>query len=299
MGSAVDRRRASALPLPSGVRTARPALRRRLEAVFWYAVLTAIALVTMLPFVWILLTSLKGPLDAIYSVPPQFIPRDVTFANYVRVWNLLPVANFLANSVIASVATVTLNLLITSLAAYPFAKMQFRGRDAIFYLLLATFVVPPQLTFIPSFVLAVNFFHYYDTLLAVILPSLATVFNIFLLRQAFRTVPNDLLDAARMDGAGELRIWWQVVMPVIRPSLATAAIFTFVTSWNDFFWPSLMLHTRERMTLPVGLVALQGAFASDLRGVAAGVVITVIPILIVFVILQRQFVRGLTGAVKG
>jgi putative chitobiose transport system permease protein len=291
--------RASALHLQPVASTTRPALRRRLEVLFWYGVLTAIALVTMLPFVWILLTSLKGPHDAIYSVPPQFIPHDLTLANYLRVWNLLPVANFLANSVIASVATVCLNLLITSLAAYPFAKMRFPGRDVIFYLLLATFVVPPQLTFIPSFVLAVNFFHYYDTLLAVILPSLATVFNIFLLRQAFRTVPNDLLDAARMDGAGELRIWWQVVMPVIRPSLATAAIFTFVNSWNDFFWPSLMLHTRERMTLPVGLVALQGAFASDLRGVAAGVVITVIPILIVFVILQRQFVRGLTGAVKG
>jgi putative chitobiose transport system permease protein len=299
MARAAGRASAGGLPLPSAAAAARPALRRRLEAVFWYGVLTAIALVTMLPFVWIFLTSIKGPLDSIYSVPPQFIPHDPTLANFTRVWNLLPVANFLANSIIASVATVTLNLLITSLAAYPFAKMRFPGRDIIFYLLLATFVVPPQLTFIPSFVLAVNFFHYYDTLLAVILPSLATVFNIFLLRQAFRTVPNDLLDAARMDGAGELRIWWQVVMPVIRPSLATAAIFTFVNSWNDFFWPSLMLHTRERMTLPVGLVALQGAFASDLRGVAAGVVITVIPILIVFVILQRQFVRGLTGAVKG
>jgi len=169
----------------------------------------------------------------------------------------------------------------------------------IFYLLLATFIVPPQLTSIPSFVLAVNVFHYYDTLLALIFPSLATVFNIFLLRQAFKTVPNDLIDAAKIDGASELRIWWNIVMPVIRPSLATAAIFTFVNSWNDFFWPSLMLHTRENMTLPVGLVALQGMFASDLRGVAAGVVMTVIPILIFFVALQRQFIRGLSGAVKG
>jgi putative chitobiose transport system permease protein len=270
-----------------------------LENAFWYAVLCAIASVTVVPFLWVLLTSLKGPRDAIYSVPPQFIPHDLTFANYVRVWNLLPMASFFINSVVVAVATVSLNLLFTSLAAYPFAKMTFPGRDLIFYLLLATFVVPPQLTFIPSFILAVNVFHYYDTILALIFPSLATVFNIFLLRQAFKTVPNDLIDAARMDGASELRIWWQVVMPIIRPSLATAAIFTFVNSWNDFFWPSLMLHTRQHMTLPVGLVALQGAFASDLRGVAAGVVMTIIPILIVFVTLQRQFVRGLTGAVKG
>lgn len=272
---------------------------RAAETIFWYAVLLSMAGVTVLPFLWILVTSFKGPRDAIVSVPPQFIPTDPTFDNYLRVWNQLPVARFFINSVIVAVTTTALNLLVTSLAAYPLAKMRFRGRDAIFYLLLATFIVPAQLTYIPSFVLAVNVFRYYDTILALIFPSLATVFNIFLLRQAFRSVPNDLLDAARMDGASELRIWWQIVMPVIRPTLATVAIFTFVVSWNDFLWPSLMLHTRDNMTLPVGLVALQGMFASDFRGVAAGVVMTVIPILIFFVVLQRQFVRGLTGAVKG
>src|SRR5579859_4488640 len=270
-----------------------------LENLFWYVVLSLIASITILPFVWVLLTSLKGPLDAVYSVPPQFIPHDRTLANYIRVWTQLPVANFFVNSVVVAVATVVLNVLFTSLAAYPFAKMRFPGRDLIFYLLLATFIVPPQLTFIPSFILAVNVFHYYNTLFALIFPSLATVFNIFLLRQAFKAVPNDLIDAARIDGANELRIWWGVVLPVIRPSLATAAIFTFVNSWNDFFWPSLMLKTRQNMTLPVGLVALQGAFSSDTRAVAAGVVLTVIPILIVFITLQRQFVRGLSGAVKG
>jgi putative chitobiose transport system permease protein len=148
-------------------------------------------------------------------------------------------------------------------------------------------------------VLAVKVFHYYDTLLALIFPGLATVFNIFLLRQAFKTVPDDLIDAGRIDGAGDFRIWWHIAMPIVRPSLATVAIITFVNQWNDFFWPSLMLHTRERMTLQVGLVALQGMFASDTRGVAAGVVMTVVPILIFFVTLQKQFVRGLTGAVKG
>jgi putative chitobiose transport system permease protein len=273
--------------------------RRLLENALWYVVLGFVAVVTALPFVWVFFTSLKGPHDAIYSVPPQFIPQDPTFDNYLRVWNQLPVARFFINSVVVGVFTTALNLLFTSLAAYPLAKMNFRGRDLIFYLLLATFIVPPQLTSIPSFVLAVNVFRYYDTLLALILPSMATVFNIFLLRQAFKSVPNDLIDAAKLDGASELRTWWSVVTPVIRPSLATAAIFTFVNSWNDFFWPSLMLHTRENMTLPVGLVALQGMFASDLRGVAAGVVVTVVPIILFFVTLQRQFVRGLTGAVKG
>ncbi len=278
---------------------ARASRRKALETIFWYLVLLLVAVVTVFPFVWIFFTSFKGPLDAIYSVPPQLFPHDFTLANYLRVWNNLPVAQFFINSVIVAVVTVVLNILITSLAAYPFAKMKFAGRDAIFYLLLATFIIPPQLTYIPSFVLAVNVFHYYDSILALIFPSLATVFNIFLVRQAFKTVPDDLIDAGRIDGANELRIWWSVVVPVIRPSLATAAIFTFVNSWNDFFWPSIMLPTIQNKTLPVGLVALQGAFASDSRAVAAGVVMTVIPILIVFVALQRQFVRGLTGAVKG
>ena len=274
-------------------------LRHLLENIFWYIVLCLIAVLTVFPFVWVFFTSFKGPNDAIYSIPPQLIPHDPTFANYIRVWNQLPMANFFVNSILVAAVTVTLNVLFTALAAYPFAKMNFPGRDVIFYLLLATFIVPPQLTYIPSFVLAVNVFHFYDTLLALIFPSLATVFNIFLLRQAFKTVPNDLIDAARIDGASELRIWWSILMPIVRPSLATVAIITFVNSWNDFFWPSLMLHTREKMTLQVGLVALQGMFASDTRGIAAGVVMTVIPILILFVALQRQFVRGLTGAVKG
>jgi len=269
------------------------------RTVFWYAVLILISLVTVVPFLWIFLTSFKGPLDQIVSVPPQLIPHDPTFDNYVRVWNQLPVGRFFLNSILVAVCTVGLNVLVCSLAAYPLAKMKFRGRDLIFYLLLATIIVPVQLTYIPSFVLAVKVFKYYDTLRAVILPNLASAFNIFLLRQAFRSVPNDLLDAGRIDGASELRIWWGIVLPVVRPSLATVAIFTFVNSWNDFFWPSLMLHTREQMTLPVGLMALQGMFTSDFRGIAAGVTMVVVPILIFFIALQRQFIRGLTGAVKG
>ncbi len=284
----------------SGERDRASARRRKaLHTAFWYAVLFLISLVTVVPFLWIFLTSFKGPLDQIVSVPPQLIPHDPTFANYIRVWNQLPVGRFFVNSIFVAVSTVGLNVLICSLAAYPLAKMKFRGRELLFYLLLATIIVPVQLTYIPSFVLAVKVFKYYDTLRAAVLPNLASAFNIFLLRQAFRSVPNDLLDAGRIDGASDLRIWWSIMMPVVRPSLATVAIFTFVASWNDFFWPSLMLHTRERMTLPVGLMALQGMFTSDFRGIAAGVTMVVIPILIFFVVLQRQFVRGLTGALKG
>jgi putative chitobiose transport system permease protein len=274
-------------------------LRKRLTDAGWYVLLLGMTVITVFPFAWMLLTSLKGPNDPIFSVPPEILPGDPTLANYAKVLDTLPVPAFFANSIIVSVSVTVLSVLVSALAAYPLAKMRFKGREAIFYLLLATLIVPVQLTYIPSFVLAVNVFHYYDTLAALVFPTLASAFNIFLMRQAFKGVPNDLIDAARIDGASELRVWWNVLMPVVRPSLAAVAIFTFVTSWNDFLWPSLMLHTRDNMTLPVGLAALQGLFSSDFRSIAAGVTLTVLPILFFFMLLQRQFVRGLSGAVKG
>jgi putative chitobiose transport system permease protein len=293
-----------ALVEPDAVVAGRAARRRRrrrqlLGNAAWYLVLTLLAVITVFPFLWMLLTSLKGPLDPIASVPPQLIPGHPTLANYEKVLASLPILRFFFNSITVAVVVCVLNVLVSAMAAYPLAKMRFFGRDAIFYLLLATLIVPAQLTYIPSFVLAVNTFHYYDTLPAVILPSLASAFNIFLMRQAFRGVPNDLIDAARVDGAGEWRVWWQILLPIVRPSMAAVAIFTFVTSWNDFLWPSLMLHTRDGMTLPVGLAALQGFFSSDFRSIAAGVTMTVIPILLFFIVVQRHFVRGLAGAVKG
>ncbi len=284
---------------PAAVLTVRRQRRKLMDSIGWYILLILIAAVTIYPFLWVFFTSFKGVNDPIYSVPPQLIPHDFTLDNYVRVWNQLPIPSFFMNSILVSGSTVIFNLLVTGLAAYPLAKMKFKGRNVIFYLILATFAVPPQLTSIPSYVLAVKVFKYYDSIFALIFPGLATAFNIFMLRQAFMSVPDDLIEAAKIDGASELRVWWNILIPVIRPTLATAAIFTFVNQWNDFFWPSLMLHTRTRMTLQVGLVALQGMFASDARGVAAGVTMTIIPILIFFITLQKYFVRGLGGAVKG
>jgi putative chitobiose transport system permease protein len=273
--------------------------RHLLENIFWYFVLTLVAVITVFPFVWVLFTSFKGPTDPIFSVPPQLIPRNPTFENYLRVWRLLPVARFYLNSIVVTVSVVVVNILFTSAAAYPLAKMKFKGRDAIFFMLLATYIVPPVLTAIPSYVLAVNVFKYYDKLPSVVFPYLAGILSIFLMRQAFMSVPDDLLDAGRMDGASEFRVWWSIMLPVVRPSLATVAIITFVEQWNNFFWPSLMLQTMEHKTLQVGLVALQGAFLNDQRGIAAGVVMTVVPMILFFAALQKHFVRGLTGAVKG
>ncbi len=273
--------------------------RRVGEPIFWYVVLLLIAVVTVFPFAWILLTSLKGPtrpalLDAAAVHPPEPDARQLRAASSTR-------CRSRRSSRTASwwpSRRRRVNVLVATLAAYPLATMQFRGRDPIFYLLLATLIVPVQLTFIPSYLMA-QFFGYYDSLPALILPALVSAFNIFLMRQAFRGVPNELIDAARVDGAREWRIWWQILVPLVRPSIAAVAIFTFVTSWNDFFWPSLMLPTVANKTLPVGLVALQGFFSSDFRSIAAGVTMTVVPILIFFIFVQRYFVRGLAGAVKG
>ncbi len=272
--------------------------RQPVKTLAWYIVLILISIVTVFPFLWILLTSIKGPTDLLFSTPPQFLPASPTLATYGKVLDALPIPKFFLNSIVASTATTVLNVLIASLAAYPLAKMRFRFREPIFYLLLATLIVPLQLTFIPSYLLS-RFFGYYDSLPAIIWPGLASAFNIFLMRQAFKGVPNELIDAARVDGARDWRIWWQIAMPLVRPTLATVAIFTFVTSWNDFLWPSLMLPTMTNKTLPVGLAALQSYFSSDFRSIAAGVTMTVVPILIFFIALQRYFVRGLSGAVKG
>ena len=248
------------------------------------------AVITVFPFAWMFLTSIKGPADAITSVPPQFLPNDPTLAAYARVWDTLPIANYFLNSTTVAIATGLLNMLVAAMAAYPLAKMRFAGREFVFYLLLATLIVPAQLTYIPSFILAVNVFHYYDSLPALIFPSIVSAFNIFLLRQAFRGVPDELVDAARVDGAGEWRIWWSILLPIIRPSLAAVAIFTFVTSWNDFLWPSLMLHTPKGMTLPVGLAALQGFFSSDFDRAASH---DDVPILLFFIVVQRYLARAL------
>jgi putative chitobiose transport system permease protein len=171
-------------PLPAA-RTTR-SRRHMLENIFWYVLLALLAVITVFPFVWVIFTSFKGPSDPIFSVPPQLIPRDATIENYLRVWRQLPVGRFYLNSILVTLSIVVFNTLFASLAAYPLAKMKFRGRDAIFYLLIATYIVPPVLTSIPSFVLAVKVFQYYDKLPSVIFPYLASVLNIFLMRQAFK-----------------------------------------------------------------------------------------------------------------
>ena len=223
-----------------------------------------------------------------------------TTANYYRVWTDVNLPRYFLNSIFVAACVVLIQLVTSSLAAYPLSKMQFKGRDTIFYLILSTLIFPEQLTLIPLYIMAVNYLGFAETLHGLIIPFGANAFGIFLLRQTYQSIPNELIEAARIDGASEFGIWWRILLPLIRPGLATLAIFSFVGSWNSFLWPLLMLQGNEPLfTLPVGLAFLEGAFVGNLRTVAAGIMVATVPIIIVFLIFQRQFIAGLSGAVKG
>ncbi len=223
----------------------------------------------------------------------------MTTQNYYKVSTDINIPRYFFNSLVVSISTVMLNIITCSMAAYPLAKMRFRGRRIMFTLILSTLIFPPQLMMIPLYVMAVKVFQFQDTFYGLILPYTTSAFGIFLLRQIYLSIPDELMEAARLDGATEFGIWWRILLPLIRPGVATLAIVTFVNSWNDFLWPLLMTSDRSMFTLPVGLAFLRGFFSGSLRTVAAGIIIATVPMIIFFMIFQKQFIRGLAGAVKG
>jgi putative chitobiose transport system permease protein len=264
-----------------------------------YFVLGAIALIMLLPLIWLVSTAFKSPTEDIFSFPPQFIPAQPTFQNFVQVWQSNPFGQYLFNSVLVAVLTVGLNLLFCSLAAYPLARLEFRGREFIFMLVVSTILIPFQIVMIPLYILTVQL-GLRNSYLGLIFPAIASAFGIFLLRQAFQGVPKELEEASRIDGCTELGIWWFIMLPSIRPALVTLAIFVFIGSWSDFLWPLIILDRPEYYTLPLGVAKLAGAFSLDWRLIAAGSVISIAPILIFFSIMQRYIVPTETGSgVKG
>lgn len=271
---------------------------------FWgtivrYLILGAIALIMLLPLIWLVSTAFKSPTEDIFSFPPQFIPAQPTFQNFVQVWQSNPFGQYLFNSVLVAVLTVGLNLLFCSLAAYPLARLEFRGREFIFMLVVSTILIPFQIVMIPLYILTVQL-GLRNSYLGLIFPAIASAFGIFLLRQAFQGVPKELEEASRIDGCTELGIWWFVMLPSIRPALVTLAIFVFIGSWSDFLWPLIILDRPEYYTLPLGVAKLAGAFSLDWRLIAAGSVISIAPILVFFSIMQRYIVPTDSGSgVKG
>lgn len=281
-----------------------PNPRSKGKLAFWqsigtYALLSAIAVAMLIPLLWLISTALKSPNENIFQFPPQFIPAQPTFQNFVTVWQSNPFGRYLFNSTLVAGLTVCLNLCFCALAAYPLARLNFRGRDTIFTAIVATIMIPFQIVMIPLYVLTVQL-GLRNTYLGVIFPAIASAFGIFLLRQAFQGVPKELEEAARMDGCSELGIWWYVMIPAIRPALVTLAIFVFIGAWSDFLWPLIVLDRPEFYTLPLGVASLAGTFSLDWRLIAAGSVISIGPILLLFVLLQRYIVPTETGSgVKG
>ena len=267
--------------------------------VWTYVVLGAIALIMLLPLLWLVSTAFKSPTEDIFQYPPQFIPEQFTIENFLKVWDTEPFGTYLTNSVIVAVLTVGLNLLFCSLAAYPLARLEFPGRDALFSAIVATILIPFQIVMIPLYILTVQL-GLRNSYIGLIFPAIASAFGIFLLRQAFLGVPKELEEAARVDGCSELGIWWHVMLPAVRPALVTLAIFVFIGSWSDFLWPLIILDDPNYYTLPLGVARLAGSFSLDWRLIAAGSVISIAPILAVFVVMQRYIVPSETGSgVKG
>jgi multiple sugar transport system permease protein len=272
--------------------------RRRFAAVALYALLALGAALALLPMVWMVSASLMPTGDA-NSYPPRLFPRAVTFEHYQALFTRLNLGRYLLNSTIVAVAATLISVLVNSMAGYAFAKFRFRGRDALFRVLTTALVIPVQVAMLPLFLLMKQL-GLINSYWGVIIPSMASIFGIFLIRQYTLSLPDDLLDAARVDGASEFRIYWSVVLPVIRPILATLGIWTFLATWNDFMWPLIVLSDERRYTLPVALANLVGEHVMDTELMMAGSVLTVLPVLLVFLFLQRYYIQGvMAGSVKG
>ena len=270
----------------------------RLQVVLVNAALAAFALLTLAPLAWMASVSFM-PAGEASGFPPPLLPSAATLDNYRQLFARTGIGRAFANSLVVSLAITAGSLVINTAAGYAFAKLRFRGRDRLFQWLLAALVVPAQVAMLPLFLLMKEL-GLVNTLGGVVVPALAGVFGIFLVRQYARSIPDALLEAARIDGAGEFRIFVQVVLPMLRPVLVTLAIFSFMAAWNDFMWPLIVLADQAQYTLPVALAALSREHIMDVEMMMAGAVVTVLPVLLLFLGLQRWYMQGLLlGSVKG
>ena len=265
---------------------------------FYYAAAILLALIALVPFAWMISTSFKSR-GALMSIPIEWIPQEPTLDAYFTVFERFPFLRAIGNSLLIAVCYTLLTLVSASMAAFAFTKIQFKGSGLLLGLYLATMMIPTQVTMIPLFVVMnqIGLINHYSS---VILPAIFRPFAVFLLVQQMRTIPPDYMDAARIDGAGVWRIWRQVTLPLCAPALATLAVTNFMDSWNDYLWPLLMLTDKAKMTLPIALSTLNGQYDTEYNVMMAGSLISMIPIILIYIFAQKYFKHGLmAGGVKG
>ena len=272
--------------------------KRHLSTTGYYIVSILLAIVAMIPFLWMISTSLKSR-GALMSIPIEWIPDEPTLDAYREVFSRFPFMRTIGNSLLVSISFTLITLISASMAAFAFAKIRFRGSDVILKLYLAMMMIPTQVTMIPLFVI-MNRLGLIDSYASVILPSIFKPFAVFMLVQQMQSIPNDYLDAARVDGAGIFRVYGHIALPMCAPTLATLAVTTFMESWNDYLWPLLMLTDRSKMTLPIALSTLNGQYNTEYNVLMAGSLISMMPIIIIYLCAQKQFKNGLmAGGIKG
>lgn len=268
--------------------------RPRVSAWIRYGLLSIGGIVVIAPLIWMVLASFKT-LPEILKVPPTLLPGAIRFDNYVTVLRDTEFVRYFFNSVFVSSITVASVLVTSSMAGYAFAKFEFPGRNVMFVLVLATLMIPFQVRVIPLYVLA-NDLHLLDTYAGLVLPGLVDAFGIFLMRQYLQSIPSELLDAARVDGASEIKIFFKIVLPLAKPALSALAIFTLVASWESFLWPLLVVSSPDKYTLPLGLAQFSGRFITRVDLQMAASALTILPLLVVFLVMQRRFIEGMATA---
>ena len=280
-------------------------IKRIFSKISIHSVLILVSLLSVFPFVWLISTSLKGASENIFADPPQLIPKDFTFENYIGVWDKVDFIGYFINSMVVAGGTVLLNLILSAMAGYPLARMEFKGKKITFFAILATIMIPFQAIMLPVYLITlklnlVDSVNNFAGFLGLILPFAVSAFGIFLMRQAFLGIPKEMEEAAIVDGCNVFQIFTKVLLPMVKPSLAVLAIFTFIGSWGEFLWPSIALTKEAMYTLPVGVNNLQGMFSSNWRFIAAGSILSTVPIIIFFLAMQKYFISGENdGAVKG
>ncbi|MBI5649126.1 MAG: carbohydrate ABC transporter permease [Chloroflexi bacterium] len=258
------------------------------------------ALAMVMPYVWMIATSLKSQ-SQMLTYPPQWLPTEFVWQNYARAWQAAPFAKYFFNSIVVALAVTLGDLITGALAAYAFARIKFPGRDAFFALYLASMMIPHQMTIIPSYLVLAKFGEWnkafgLDTYFALIAPFLASAFGVFLLRQSFLQIPNELEDAATLDGCGRLGFLWRIVVPLSRPALATLALFAFMGNWNGYLWPLIVTNSNEMRTVQIGLRYFVGQEGASQWGLLmAAAVFVSLPVVILYLIVQKQFVQGIAA----